>query len=126
MAVMPPAPTCRFSGDMGSLMNRLLMVAASIALSGPALAMDDLERSQLAMDLGSVLASEEPCGLTYSSGAIEKFIDQKVPADDMGFPSELSMMTSGAEFQIKEMTPAAKTAHCRQIKRVAKSFGFTE
>lgn len=88
--------------------------------------MDDLARMNLATDLGSVIGSEEPCGLTYNQEAIEKFIDNKVPGDDMGFTSMLSMMTDGTALQIKDMSTSAKTAHCRQIKRVAKSYGFIE
>ena len=80
--------------------------------------------SQIASQLGNVLASEEPCGLTYDQAAIEAFIDKNVKPSDLDFASELSMMTTGKAYMIKKMTPSALTAHCTQIKRTAKTYKF--
>lgn len=80
----------------------------------------------MATELGSVLASEEACGLTFDQAAVAAFIEEKVPADDMGFTSTLSMMTKGQQFQIEEMSASSKTAHCTQIARVAASYGFIQ
>lgn len=80
----------------------------------------------LANELGSVLASEELCGLAYDQAAIAGFIEKRVRADDLAFASSLKMMTSGNEFQLRGMSPSSKTAHCTQIRRVAKSYGFTK
>lgn len=85
---------------------------------------DEFESMQLASNLGTVLASEEPCGFTFDQTAIAAFIENKVPADDMGFASILSMMTQGQRIQIDRMSASSKTAHCTQIKRVASSYGF--
>ena len=91
-----------------------------------ALAWTDLERSSAAQALGDVLASEEPCGLTYDQDAIGAHIDASVPADDAEFTSMLTMMTMGAAHQLDRMSASALTAHCRQIERVAKSYGFIQ
>lgn len=83
-----------------------------------------MESMQLAESLGDVLASEEFCGLSYNQDAIRAFIDKHVRADDMQFTSTLQMMVSGNKVQNKEMSPSAKTAHCAQITRVARSYNF--
>ena len=103
--------------------KRLAFIAV-ILFPTPALAWNDMESMTLAHELGSVLASEAACGLTYDQDAIAAFIEKKVPADDMGFPSSLNMMTVGSEAQIADMSTSAKTAHCTQIRRIAKSNGF--
>lgn len=104
---------------------RNLMTALFLALPTIAWA-QSMETMEIATNLGSVLASEQKCGLSYSQPAIEAYIEKNVPADDMDFPSTLSMMTQGSEFQMRDMSQSALTAHCSQIKRVAKSYGFTE
>ncbi len=80
----------------------------------------------LANELGSVLASEKPCGLTFDQAAISAFIESKVPAKDMSFPSTLMVMTKGSAVQLEELSEAGKVAHCTQIRRVAKSYGFVK
>ena len=100
------------------------VVAIALAVSTSAIAAAD--SMEVATSLGSVLASEEPCGLSYDHAAIERYIEKNVKADDMGFAGMLNMMTSGSAYSIKEMSPSAMAAHCAQIRRVAKSFGFTQ
>jgi len=87
---------------------------------------DTFESMEMATNLGSVIASEEFCSLTFDQDAIELWIDEKVDPEDMSFPSTLNMMVIGSEFQYKEMSKSAKTAHCRSIKRIAKQYGFIE
>ncbi len=86
-------------------MRKVLIAAAIVLLTtASAVAMDDLKRMQVASSLGDLLASEQPCGLSFNKAAIDKFIDQNVPADDMEFTSMLATMTTGHEF---------KSARCR-------------
>jgi hypothetical protein len=87
---------------------------------------DSMKSMSLANDLGNVLASEEPCGLKYNQDAITMFIEKKVEDDDMGFPSTLNLMVIGSKAQIDDMNESQKTAHCTQIKRIAKKYNFTE
>ena len=105
-----------------------LVAAAAIvmACTGIASAWSDLDRMTVATALGDMLGSEQACGFSYNQSAIEAYVDKKVPADDMSFSSMLSMMTDGAKFQLDDMTPSQKTAHCRQIGRVAKANGFID
>lgn len=103
--------------------NAIGTAALMVLLFTPARALDTVD---VANSLGSVIASEEACGLQYDQDAIKRFIDAKVPADDMGFPNMLNMMTQGASYSIRSMSASAKAAHCRQIERVAKSYGFAK
>lgn len=99
----------------------IALVFCSVATAGAA---QDLKSMTLANELASVLASEELCGLAYDQGAIAFFIEKRVRADDLSFANYLRLMTSGQEVQLKSITPSSKTAHCAQIRRVAKAYGF--
>lgn len=99
-------------------------LAALLALPDAAAA-QDLKSMTLANELGSVLASEELCGLSFEQSAIAAFVEKRVRADDLSFASTLKMMTSGNEIQLRDMSASSKTAHCTQIRRVARSYGFT-
>ncbi|WP_054310010.1 hypothetical protein [Mesorhizobium sp. 1M-11] len=78
----------------------------------------------LANELGNVLAAEELCGLTFDQPAIAAFIEKRVPADDMSFAGFLQMQVDGIRMGFADMSASQKTAHCTQIRRVAKSYGF--
>ena len=106
-------------------MNRIVSAITALCIfTAPAFAWSDLDSMKLSVALGDVLASEKPCNLTYKQDAIAKFIDSKVPASDMDFTSSLDTQTQGRAFMLKEMSASSRTAHCRQIERVAKSYGF--
>lgn len=81
---------------------------------------------EAATNLGKLLASELPCGLSYNHEAINQWIDTNVSADDMGFPSSLNAMTTGSGYLIESMTPTALSAHCHAVERTARNFGFIE
>jgi hypothetical protein len=78
----------------------------------------------LANELGSVLGAEKGCGLKFNQDAIKAFIEAKVKADDMKFPSLLSTMSQGAAWRLGEMSESEKTAYCAQVGRVARTFKF--
>lgn len=106
-------------------MRAVVLAAGLIAASSPALAWDDLKRMQTAGALGDVLAGEVLCGLAYDPDKVSAYIEKTVPADDMQFTGMLNMMTQGATMQTEGMSASSKAAHCAQIRRVAKSYGFT-
>lgn len=80
----------------------------------------------VANELADVIGSEKWCGLTYDQAAIESFISANVPEDAMGFTSMLQLMIDGGTSEREGMSPSQKTAHCTQIKRVAKHYNFTK
>jgi hypothetical protein len=112
------------TGSQRAITRTLMTVAALALLSAPANGKGELESMNLAMALGGVLASENVCGLAYKHDAIRKFIDTKVPADDLKFAGIFGNGGSGRAYTIKEVSESTKVAHCRQIERVAKSYGF--
>lgn len=93
-------------------------------LTSAGAAAQDMKSMTLANELGSVLASESICELSYDPNAIAAFIEKRVKADDISFASTLRAMTAGQEFQMRNMSPSAKAAHCTQIRRVARANGF--
>lgn len=105
-------------------MKRILGVVAFSLLSSSAVA-QSIETMKLASDLGTLIAAEEFCGLSYDQAAIEAYIEKNVPADDLSFASQLNLMIQGSRFEHSSMSASAKTAHCAQIKRSAKSHSFT-
>lgn len=107
-------------------MKRMLIaLAAAAALAGPVSA-QSLESMSLATNLGDVLASEAFCGLAYDQDAIQAYIGKHVRADDMSFPSTLDMMVMGQKAQMEDFSASQKTAHCAQVGRIAKSYGFVK
>jgi hypothetical protein len=102
---------------------KYLIVSAALCAS-PAAAMDDLEAMSLAVSLGSVIASEETCGLNYDQAAIADFIRSSVPADRMDFASQMNLQVMGAGAMLTTMTQSQKTAHCAAIDQTARHFGF--
>jgi hypothetical protein len=107
---------------------RVKMVGAALALlvtSGGAIAGEQSTASvHAALELGSVLGSETACSLTYDQNAIQNYIVKHVDADDMMFATSLNGETEYAKNSTKEMSASSLTAHCTQIRRVAKQYGF--
>jgi hypothetical protein len=102
----------------------IIAVAAAAAVLMPASAYAK-DSTDIALALGTVLASEEFCGLNYDQAAIQEFVRKRVSSDDMDFPSSIESVTAGARIENQTMSDSAKTAHCTQIARIAKSYGFT-
>jgi hypothetical protein len=84
------------------------------------------EDTNVALELGTVIGSEEACGLTYAQDVIKRFINDHVKATDMSFPSMLNAMTTGTKYQIENMSKSSLTAHCAQVRRIAEKYGFTK
>jgi hypothetical protein len=106
-------------GTAGETMRAITTATVLAALLCADQAAAQMDSTQMAMSLGSVLGSEKACGLKYDQRAIEMFIEKNVKPDDMGFASMLGLMTRGAAREIKDMSESQKTAHCAQIRRVA-------
>lgn len=95
-------------------------------IASPIYAMDDMEALQLASSLGSIISSEEFCGLSYDQTAIAAYIGENVPPERMDFASNLQVNIMGNEYLLAQMSASAKTAHCASIQQTAKHFGFTK
>ena len=102
-------------------------IVTATALAGlAATAAHGFSSTQTAIELGSILGVEAHCGLSYDQAAIERYIDDKVPASVMSFPSELRLMTQAAEYDFQELPESARTAYCRATARAARHHGFIE
>ena len=106
-------------------MSRLLLTGAFIAAPFSLMA-QSLDSIRIATDLGTMLAAEEFCDLSYRQEAIRGWIDENTDPADMGVSSTLRMMTDGSAFMLGEMSESGKTAHCRSIERTARHLGFIE
>jgi len=106
-------------------MTKVLAVTVVMALAAtPGVAVAQAESLTLASELGSVLGAEAACGLKYNQEAIKAFIDAKVRADDMKFPSMLQSLSQGTAYRLKSMSESEKTAYCAQVTRVARTNKF--
>jgi len=100
----------------------LILALAIMALALPA--SGQLRSTEVALNLGNVLGSEKGCDLKFNQKAIEDYIDKNVQANDMGFTSMLNMMTKVMASDLRRMGDSQKTAHCAQIRRVARANKF--
>lgn len=103
-----------------------LFAALALGLAPSANAQTDYDVSVLASRLGTMLASEQICGLDYDQQAISGFIDANVTGAALGFASELRANTGLAGYDLDEMTDSARTAHCRSVENTARHLGFIE
>jgi hypothetical protein len=106
-------------------LNALAGIATAVAVVGITSVYGE-DSTRVALNLGSVLGSEKACGLAYDREAINRFIAEHVSATDMSFPSSLNVLTEGTKNQIESMSESSLTAHCTQIRRIAKQYGFTK
>jgi len=103
------------------------LCAVTLILVAPSMsAAQSMSSMTAAVNLGSVLAAESFCGLTYDQDAISAWIDTNTDPGDMGFASSLSMMTDGASYELQGMSDSSRTAHCRSIERTARHYGFID
>ncbi len=105
-------------------MKRIVVAVALGLWSAQAGAAEDPTR--IALSLGELLGSEEACGLAFDQPAIEAFIDKNAPADDMTFTTTMNIFARPMPDEIAKMSVSQRTAHCAQMRRVAKAFGFVK
>lgn len=86
----------------------------------------DFDLFAVSEGLGSLIASEEPCGLTFSHDAVGRWIEANVPADNIDFPNFLDRAIEGHKMAIADLSATALVARCAQIARAAKSHGFID
>lgn len=78
----------------------------------------------LASNLGTILGSEDFCGLVLDQAGIAAWIKSNVPPDRMDFQGQLQMMTMGQKGFNDSMTASAKTAHCAAVEQSAHQAGL--
>jgi hypothetical protein len=108
------------------LTMRFLIALAVMALLCSQSVAASLESDKAASSLGNVLANEEACQLVYNQAAIATWIEQNVAETDMEFPEALARNVRVFKRELADQSPSERTAHCVQVRRVAKTFGFIE
>ncbi|MFB2530686.1 hypothetical protein ACEYYA_00795 [Paracoccus sp. p3-h83] len=106
-------------------MTRALILLTLIA--APAWADDPmagLKAMQAASGIGTLMASEKYCGLTYDQAAITAYVTAQTPAGDLNFAQQIDVGRMGEEFAQKDRPDSGKTAHCAAIAKAAADHGF--
>lgn len=103
---------------------RAFIIISALAVAPSLASAQSVEGMRIADGLGTVIASEEFCGLSYDQEAIVSWIDSNAPANDLQFPSLLNMSVTGTGYMIQGMAASAKTAHCAAVAKTARSYGF--
>ncbi len=93
-----------------------------LALPASATEWSDLDRMEFANSAGTLLASEEPCGLTFDPSAVRALITDNVPAGDLEFASMLRTMTQGRRAMIEGMADSQLVAHCASVEQNARHY----
>lgn len=106
-------------------MSTLRVSAALVVCVVGPVGAQDIEQMRRAMQIGTIIGSEQYCGLEYDQSAIERWIDENTDPADMGFGSTMHVGISAEEYEQSSRSGSAKTAHCRSIQRSAAHYGFT-
>lgn len=112
---------------MATVSHLLATAALAAGVASPAVAQHDIDALRLALDLGMLIASEEPCGLSFSEAAIRQFIDTNVPPDALlGFANDLNTSILGAGYDLRDQSDSARVAHCHSVALAARHNGLVE
>lgn len=103
------------------LIGAALVLQVTLITSGVAYA---AQTDDVADQLGTILASEKACGLTFDWDAIQAYVVKHVDANDMEFAISLNTSTDGTAAILERSSASYLAAHCAQIRRVAKQNGF--
>lgn len=106
------------------MLRSVLIAAGCLVFASQAVAGKPVSPIILSQNLGDLLGSEELCGMSFDKAAIEKFINDKVAADNMDFAGSVQFYTNMKRESFKELSASQQTVQCIQAKRVAKEFGF--
>jgi len=86
----------------------------------------NMQNLEVAENLGSLLASEDLCGLNYNLDAIDAYVDSNVDHSDMGFAGDLTGFIAMSEMMLDSHSESARRAHCRAIEGTARQHGFID
>lgn len=105
---------------------RPVVVSLLAAFASSASAQSEVELYELAQGLGMVIGLEERCGLSYDQAAIDRFVDERVPPQDLGFLGLLSSMITVTEHGASDQSESELRVRCRAVENSARAFGFVE
>jgi hypothetical protein len=74
--------------------------------------------------LGSIIASEQACGLSLDGRAVTGWIEANVDRKDMKFTETLALHVRVKSRELAEMSQTMKEAHCAQVGRLVKAYAI--
>lgn len=92
----------------------------------PALAVAENDPTRVALTLGDMAGSEKICSFSIDQEALKIYIENTIPEDDLEFADTMSTAADLMPEKFAEMSPTMQSAHCLQMKRIAKSLGFAK
>ncbi len=104
-------------------MRKLACLLALLVLSSSASAESTI---RIALTLGDLAGSEQLCGFAIDSEALEIYIANTIPGDDLDFASTMRDAAKLMPDKFADMSRTMQVAHCTQMKRIAKSLGFSK
>ena len=105
---------------------RPIVISLLAVIGGSANAQSEVELYELAQGLGMVIGLEEQCSLSYDQAAIDRFVDERVPPEDLGFLGLLSSMITMTEYGVSDWSESELRVQCRAVENSARAFGFIE
>ncbi len=101
----------------------VILVALTVGSASHA---EQRSATQVADELGGLLASEGFCDLSFEPGAIRRYVDDNLEPGEANFPSYLGTVIRIGERNNANLSPSAKVAHCHAVSRIARHYGFIE
>lgn len=105
---------------------RLVLAGLTFFALGATVQAEEFNAELTAINFGTILAAEEPCGMSYQPSAIQKYVADIVPAEDVGFPATLTRWTRMQKSRVDDMTASEKVAYCASSRQTAAKLGFIQ
>lgn len=101
-------------------------IAVLVLVGSTALADEYPDQFIFASQLGTLLGSELPCGMSYDIQAVNAYIDANADPKDLSVLSQLNFHTFSTKGGLETMDATAKAAQCRVAARSAAALGFVD
>jgi hypothetical protein len=103
-------------------MRRMAYALAVLGLLTSIARSNQLDRDMMLAEIGTIVGSEKACGLHFNQGALERFVTKFIEPEDLHFTSMFNIYVETTAYQLRNMSPAALTVHCAQIRQVVHQF----
>lgn len=108
-------------------MRKVMIAALAALVSTQAVAQNSArERREVADLVADTIAGEALCGYRVRASALRQFIDERIPASDIGFPGLLEGAVTVAEIRTRDLTGSPRVAHCFTVSRTARFYGLID
>ena len=77
-------------------------------------------------DLGRTIGAAEQCGFEVKIDEVLQFVDDRVPASDLGSPDDLYGAMNFGALQVDHKGGVTRAAYCRAVENTAREYGFID